>query len=173
VILDAVKAGLLLFVALLVQIAMLDPYTPLGGTADLLLVTLISIALLRGSIFGALAGFYAGFLIDTSNLGTLGFTSLLLTLAGYWTGRYGETTARDRFHAPYVSVAVITVLYGIGKLALDFFLGEPAPAGAYLSGLPATVLLNLILTWPVYALARRVFPPIDAFDRVHEVRLLG
>ena len=58
-------------------------------------------------------------------------------------------------------MAVITVLYGVGTLALDFFLGEPAPAGAYLSGLPATVLLNLILTWPVYALARRVFPPVD------------
>jgi len=173
VILDTVKAAVLLFVVLLVQIAMLDPYTPLGGTADLVLVTLISVALLRGSTFGALAGFYAGFIIDTSNLGTLGFTSLLLTLAGYWTGRYGETTARDRFHAPYVSVAVITVLYGIGTLALHFFLGQPAPAGPYLSGLPATVLLNLILTWPVYGLTRRLFPPADTLDRVHEVRLLG
>jgi rod shape-determining protein MreD len=173
VILDAVKAAFLLFVALLVQVAFFDPYTPLGGTADLLLVTLISIALLRGSVFGALAGFCAGFLIDVSNLGTLGFTSLLLTLAGYWTGRYGETTARDRFHAPYLSVAVITVLYGIGNLGLHFFLGEPAPAGAYLAGIPATVLLNLILTWPVYGLCRRLFPPADTLDRVHEVRLLG
>jgi rod shape-determining protein MreD len=173
VILDSLKAVVLLFVALLVQIAMLDPYTPFGGRADLLLVTLISIALLRGSVFGALAGFYAGFLIDTSKLGTLGFTSLLLTLAGFWTGRYGETTARDRFHAPYLSVAVITVAYGIGTLGLHFFLGQPAPADAYLTGLPGTVVLNLILTWPVYGLVRRLFPPADALDRVHEVRLLG
>jgi rod shape-determining protein MreD len=173
VILDTLKAAFVLFVALLVQASLFDVYAPLGGTADLVLVTLISIALLRGSTFGAVAGFCAGFLIDTSNLGTLGFTSLLLTLAGYWTGRYGETTARDRFHAPYVSVAVITLLYGVGTLGLHFFLGQPAPAGPYLSGLPATVLLNLILTWPVYGLARRLFPPTDALDRVHEVRLLG
>jgi rod shape-determining protein MreD len=173
VIFDAVKAAVVLFVAVLVQVSVLDVYTPLGGTADLVLVTLIAIALLRGSIFGAIAGFAAGFLLDTANLGTLGFTSLLLTLAGFWTGRYGETTARDRFHAPYTSVAVITVLYGIGTLGLDFFLGEPAPAGPYLSGLPATVLLNLILTWPVYALARRLFPASELSDRVHEVRLLG
>ena len=172
-ILDAIKGALLLFIALLVQVAFLDPYTPLGGTADLVLVTLISIALLRGSVFGALAGFYAGFLLDTSSLGTLGFTSLLLTLAGYWTGRYGETTARDRFHAPYLSVAVFTVLYGVGNLGLHFFLGQPAPADSYLTGLPATVLLNLILTWPVYGLTRRLFPPVDTMDRVHEVRLLG
>lgn len=172
-ILDGVKAAVLLFVAVLVQMAFFDAYTPLGGTADLVLVLLISVALLRGSIFGALAGFYAGYLVDITNLEVLGFTSLLLTLAGFWTGRYGETTARDRLHAPYISVAVITVLYGVGRLALDFFLGEPAPAAAYLSGLPATVVFNLILIWPVYAAGRRIFPPAGVSDRVHEVRLLA
>jgi rod shape-determining protein MreD len=170
---DVLKAFAFLFVAVLVQVSVLDVYQPFGGSADLVLVALIAISLLRGSIFGAVAGFCAGYLIDTANLGILGFTSLLLTLAGFWTGRYGETTARDRFHAPYTSVAVISLLYGIGTLALDFVLGQPAPAGPYLSGLPATILLNLILTWPVYTFARRLFPPVEMADRVHEVRLLG
>ena len=171
--LDVVKAVAFLFIAVLIEVSVIGAYTPLGGTADLVLVVLISIALLRGSVFGAFAGFGAGLLIDTANLTTLGFTSLLLTLAGFWTGRYGETTARDRFHAPFLAVAVITVLYAFGTLALNAVLGEPAPADAYLSGLPATVLLNLVLTWPVYSLMRRVFPPVDVFDRVHDVRLLG
>ena len=153
---------------------MLSAYTPFGGTADLVLVALVSIALLRGSVFGATAGFAAGLLIDTANLGTLGFTSLLLTLAGFWTGRYGETTARDRFHAPYTSVAVITVLYSFGALALRFVLGDSAPARRRrLAGCRATVLLNLLLTWPVYTLVRRLLPPRELADRVHEVRLLG
>jgi rod shape-determining protein MreD len=171
--LDSVKAIVLLFVAVLVQVSILSAYAPLGGTPDLVLVLLIAIALLRGSIFGAAAGFAAGLLIDTANLGTLGFTSLLLTLAGFWTGRYGETTAQDRFHAPFTSVGVITILFGLGALVLSFVIGQPAPVGAVLSGLPATVLFNLILTWPVYTFARRLFKPTDAFDRVHEVRLLG
>ena len=141
--LDVVKAIAFLFIAVLIEVSVIGAYTPLGGTADLVLVVLISIALLRGSVFGAFAGFGAGLLIDTANLTTLGFTSLLLTLAGFWTGRYGETTARDRFHAPFLAVAVITVLYAFGTLALNAVLGEPAPADAYLSGLPATVLLNL------------------------------
>ncbi len=170
---DVLKAFAFLFVAVLVQVSVLDVYQPFGGSADVVLVALIAISLLRGSVFGAVAGFCAGYLIDTANLGILGFTSLLLTLAGFWTGRYGETTARDRFHAPYTSVAVISLLYGIGTLALDFVLGQPAPAGPYLSGLPATILLNLILTWPVYTFARRLFPPVEMADRVHEVRLLG
>jgi rod shape-determining protein MreD len=173
VILDTTKAALLVFVAVLVQVSMLSAYSPLGGRADIVLVSLLALALLRGSLFGASAGFGAGLLIDTSNLSTLGFTSLLLTLAGFWIGRYGETTARDRFHAPFTSVAVVTVLYAFGTLVLRFVLGESAPAGAVLSAVPATLLLNLILTWPVYSLARRLFPPVELSDRIHQVRLLG
>jgi rod shape-determining protein MreD len=170
----ALKAAVLLFLAVLVQVSILGGYAPLGGSADLLLVVLLSIALLRGSVFGAIAGFGAGFLVDVANLGTLGFTSLLLTVAGFWIGRYGETTARDRAHAPFLSVGVVTILYAVGSLALHFFLGEPAPAREVLvDTLPPELALNLLLTVPVYALCRRLFPPAELADRVREVRLLG
>src|SRR5919204_2043504 len=154
---DAVKAAVLLFLSVIVQVSILGGYMPLGGSPDVLLVVLLSVALLRGSIFGAIAGFGAGFLVDVANLGTLGFTSLLLTVAGFWIGRYGETTARDRFHAPYLSVLVVTVLYAFGALALRFVLGDPVPAHAVAAALPAGVLWNLILPWPVYGLVRRLF----------------
>jgi rod shape-determining protein MreD len=171
--LDPLKAILVLFVAAIVQISVLPAYSPFGASADVVLVTLLSIALLRGSVFGAAAGFGVGLLLDTAHLGTLGFTSLLLTVAGFWIGRYGETTARDRFHAPFTSVGVVTVLFAFGALVLRFVLGDSAPAGLVLDGLPASVLLNLLLTLPVYALVRRLFPPLDVSDRVREVRLLG
>ena len=172
-IVDSLKAAAVVFVVVVVQASVLSAYSPLGGRADIVLVALLALALLRGSLFGATAGFGAGLILDTANLGTLGFTSLLLTLAGFWIGRYGETTARDRFHAPFTSVALVTVLYALGALALRFVLGDSAPAGAVLAALPASLLLNLVLTWPVYALVRRLFPAVDMFDRAHEVRLLG
>jgi hypothetical protein len=56
---------------------------------------------------------------------------------------------------------------------LQFVLGEPAPAGVVAHGVPLGLLLNLILTLPVYGLVRRLFPPADLGDRVREVRLLG
>lgn len=170
---DVGKAALLLFVLVLVQVSFASAYAPLGGNADIVLVALIAIALLRGSIFGAAAGFATGLLLDTANLGVLGFTSLLLTLAGFWIGRYGETTARDRFHAPFVSVAVVTVLYAFGALALSFVLGESVPGDTVLASLPGSVLLNLLLAWPIYWGVRRLLPATGLSDRVHEVRLLG
>jgi rod shape-determining protein MreD len=169
---DAVKAAVVLFVASLLQLSVLTEYAAFR-TASIVLVALLAIALLRGSVFGAIAGFLAGLLLDTATLGTLGVTSLLLTVGGFWIGRYGETTARDRFHAPFLSVAVVTVLYVFGELLLRFMLGEPAPAAPAVHGLPAALLLNLLLTLPVYALARRLFPPLELGGRVREVRLLG
>lgn len=169
---DGVKAAFLLFVAVILQVAVLTEYSAFRS-ASIVLVTLLAIALLRGSVFGAVAGFGTGLLLDTATLGTLGVTSLLLTIAGFWIGRYGETTARDRFHAPFLSVAVVTVLYAFGQVLLQFMLGEPAPAGLVLHDLPLALLLNLVLTFPVYALARRLFPPRQLGDRIGEVRLLG
>lgn len=168
---DAAKAAALLFFTVVVQLSIVSNIEILGGHPNLLLVTVVCVALLRGAMFGAVAGFCAGLLADTGVFGTLGFTALLLTLAGYWSGRYGETTGRDRSHAPFVSIAVITFLYQIAALVLRYLLGEPAPAGAIFGGIVQTVLLNLILTWPVYALTRRLLRPREWAPR--EVRLLG
>ena len=156
---DAFKAAVAFFVAVVVQTTIVSSVAPGGGKADLVLVTLAAVALLRGAIFGAIAGFYAGFLLDAANLDTLGVSSLLLSLAGYWIGRYGETTGRDRAHAPLVSIAVVTALYGIGALAMHAMLGEAVSVQAALRSLPAEILLNLLLTVPVYALVRRLFVP--------------
>jgi rod shape-determining protein MreD len=159
-------------VAAIVQVTLLTDIDVFHGAPDLVLVTLVTIALLRGTIFGAVAGFGAGLVVDTATLQTLGVTSLLLTIAGYWIGRYGETTGRDRTHAPFVSVAVVTVLYSIGALVLHYMLGDPASAHRVLiDALPFELLFNLALTLPVYALARRLFrPPPTGLE---EVRLLG
>jgi rod shape-determining protein MreD len=171
---DWAKAFILVFVAAILQVSVFSTVTILNGTPDLLLVGIICIALLRGPIVGAVIGFWGGLLVDTANLETLGVTSLLLTVAGYWIGRYGETTGRDRTHAPFVSVAVITLVYAIGSLAFRFVLGDPAPARAVLwSTLFQGIALNLILTWPVYALARLVLPPLDRRDRVERIHAIG
>ena len=156
---DVLKAAVAFFVAVVIQATIVSSVGLGGGKADLVLVTLAAVALLRGSIFGAVAGFYAGFLLDAANLDTLGVSSLLLSLAGYWIGRYGETTGRDRAHAPLVSIAVVTVLYAFGSLALHAMLGESVSVQGALRSLPATILLNLLLTVPVYALIRRLFAP--------------
>jgi rod shape-determining protein MreD len=170
---DGVKAAALLFVGSIVQVSIFSGLHVFGAVPDLLLVTLVAVALLRGSLAGSVGGFCAGLVVDTAQLGTLGLTSLVLTLAGYWIGRYGETTGRDRAHAPFLSVAVITVLYELGLLVVHFVLGESAPAGAVVRELLPAIVCNLVLTAPVYALARRLLRPAQSDELTAEVQLLG
>src|SRR5581483_2725335 len=106
-----VKAAASLFVATSARLSIFSELHVCGGLPQLVLVTLVSVALLRGTVVGARAGFFAGLVVDTATLGQLGLTSLVLTVSGYWIGRYGETTGRDRGHAPFLSVAVVTFLY--------------------------------------------------------------
>lgn len=172
--LDVAKTALLVFFVAILQVTILGSIDVAGGAPDLVLVTLVAVALLRGPIFGAVAGFYAGLLVDTATLETLGLTSLVLTLAGYWIGRYGETTGRDRIQAPVLSVLVITVLYAVGGYVLRFVLGDAVSARLVLveSLLPG-IIFNCLLAVPVYALCRRLLHPVEGFDRSREVRLLG
>jgi len=171
--LDGVKAAVLLFVAAIAQVSIFSQVHVFGAVPDFLLVSLVALALLRGSVPGAVGGFFAGLIVDTASLGTLGLTALVLTVAGYWIGRYGETTGRDRGHAPFLSVAVVTVLYEFGVLVVHFVLGESAPAGAVVRSLVPAIVLNLILTAPLYALARRLLRRSEREELSAEVQLLG
>ncbi|HEU0304299.1 MAG TPA: rod shape-determining protein MreD [Gaiellaceae bacterium] len=156
---DALKIAAVIFVAAVLQVSVFSGVSVLGGTPDVLLVVLVAIALVRGATTGAVAGFFAGLLVDVALLDTLGVTSLLLTIAGYWAGRYGETGPSRRRYAPYLTVGVMTVLYLAGALVLRFVLAEPAPARDVLvDTLVQTVALNLLVTWPVFAVVRRLLP---------------
>ena len=170
--LDGVKAGALLFVAAVIQVSILNSVTILSGTPNLLLVTLCAVALMRGSIFGAVGGFFAGLVVDTATLDTMGVTALLLTIAGYWIGRYGETTGRGR-HAPVLSVGVVTILYAVAALLVRFMLGEGgSPRAVLLDALPPSLLFNLLLAIPVYLFCRWVFSLGNDSEPVREVRLI-
>jgi rod shape-determining protein MreD len=172
--LDGAKAAVLVFVAAILQVSVFSGVTILHGTPDVLLIGIICVALLRGSIAGAVAGFWGGLLVDTANLETLGVTSLLLTIAGYWTGRYGETTGRERTHAPFLSVAVVTVMYAIGSLAFRYVLGEPAPARTVLwTTLFQGIALNLVLTWPMFRIGRLLLPRPERHDRLERIHAVG
>jgi rod shape-determining protein MreD len=173
-VIDGLKVAVVIFLAAILEVSVFSDVRILGGEPDILLVTIVAVSLLRGSVVGACAGFFAGLVVDTATLETLGVTSLLLTLLGYWVGRYGETTGRDRTHGPFLSVAVVTFLYALGGLALRFVLDEPAPARHVLvETLFQGIALNLILTWPVYWVVRRLLPPRLVLTRTEGAPALG
>ncbi len=155
--LDWLRSGALVFTAALVQVVFVSTVLVGGGTPDVLLVVVVALGLLRGSVPGAVVGFAGGVVVDVVTLGTLGVTSLVLTLAGFWAGRYAETSGRDRRYAPIVAVGSITLLTGAFGYVLHYLLAEDVVARhALVSALAPAFLLNLLLALPVHRLVRRV-----------------
>lgn len=171
---EGTLVGVLVFVAALLQVTLVASLDLAGGSADVLLLAVLAVALLRGAVVGAVSGFFGGLLVDVMTLDTLGVSALLYSLAGYWTGRYGETTGRDRAHAPFLAVVVITIAIAFAGLGLHALLGEEVSARrALFDALLPGLALNLILAGPMWALSRRVLRRPSPSDRVTEVQLLG
>jgi rod shape-determining protein MreD len=171
---ESCLVAVVVFVAALLQVTLVASFGVAGGTADVLLLAILALALLRGSVVGAVAGFLGGLLVDVMTLDTLGVWALLYALAGYWIGRYGETTGRDRSHAVLLSVLVATILIAYAGYALHFVLGEEVSGRkVLLDALLPALLLNLLLGRPVHSLCRAVLGRTSGADRVAEVKLLG
>jgi rod shape-determining protein MreD len=168
----ATKIALTVFVVAIMQVSAFSAISIGGAGPDVLLVTLVAIALLRGSITGAVAGFLAGLIVDVTTLGTLGLTSLLLTLAGYWAGRYGETTGRGRPHGPLVATVAATLFVEVGGYLLDSLLGGAVDMRSVLLAVPAAVIWNGLLAYPVFGLVRRLIGATERVERAREVELL-
>jgi rod shape-determining protein MreD len=166
-----IRVALVVFVVTVLQVSAFSGLTVGRGGPDVLLVTLVAIALLRGSITGAIAGFAAGLIVDIATLGTLGVTALLLTLAGFWVGRYGETTGRGRAQAPLFATVGATLLVTIGGYGLQLLLGESVSAQLLLLALPPTLVCNALLAYPVFGLTRRLVGMTDGAGGPREVEL--
>ena len=169
----ALRVAALVFGAAMLQGAIVSTVGIAGGTADLRLVTVVAIGLVRGSVVGAVCGFAGGLVVDLLTLDTLGLTSLVLTLAGFWAGRYAETTSHGRRTAPLVAVGVITPLAALFGLVIRYMLGEDVVAQyALVTTLVPALVLNLALALPVHGLVRRVVGQPGVADRLSEVELV-
>ena len=120
----------------------------------------MSVGLLAGSIPGAIMGFGTGLLVDMVLVQTLGVTSLLYIVIGYWSGRLREL--RDPAHGlvPMGMGAGATAFAGLGMAMIQFLLGVDAPVSLLLlQQIFIAVLVNTLIALPVYAAVRRVIEP--------------
>jgi rod shape-determining protein MreD len=162
----------LVLLAAVVQVTVVTGIRVLGAEPDLLLVTIVCVALVAGSLPGAIAGFAGGLVVDVMTLGTLGTTSIVLTLAGYWAGRYGETTGRSRAYAPPLAAFAISLLAGIGGVALHFLIGQPVSAREALVVAVPSAVLSALLALGVHRLCRAFLAVPDGLEGARQVEIV-
>jgi len=168
----ALRVAPLVFLAAVIQVSTISGLRLLGAEPDLLLVTIVAISLVAGSLTGAVAGFFGGLLVDVMTLGTLGTTSIVLILVGYWGGRYGETTGRGRAYAPSLAAFALTIVAVVGGVALHFLLGESVSGRTALVTVIPSAVLAAVLVIPIHVLCRRLLAPVVPVERVRRVELV-
>ncbi len=154
------RLALLAFVAVIVQEALISQITIFGVHADITPLVVMSVGYLAGSMTGAAMGFATGLLVDLVLMQTLGITSLLYIVIGYWPGRLREL--RDPAHGlvPLGLGAAATAIALLGMALLQFLLGVDSPVSPLLfQQIFIEILINTLISLPVYALVRRIVRP--------------
>jgi rod shape-determining protein MreD len=155
------RAFLLGVVVVLVQIAAVSQVVLFGTNADLTPLVVASVGLLCGSIPGAIFGFFVGLFVDTALVQTMGLSSLVYVVAGYWAGRLRELRDPQAAVVPMIVGAAATAVATIGFGIMNFLLGVDAPVSfLLLRQIVATILLNALIALPVFALVRRWLSPV-------------
>jgi rod shape-determining protein MreD len=166
-----VRTGILVLLAVIVQISGVQNASVLGGTIDFIPLVVAAIAIYAGSTSGAIAGFTTGVLLDMAIGQTLGLSSLVLTALGYGVGRYRDL--RDPSHGllPIPVAAAATAGY-LGAIAAVSFMLDIGSSVSILILREAviTVFLNVALALPFFALVRRVLRPVLAVDPLQRMR---
>ena len=85
-----IRIAVLVVVVVFFQIGVVSEVPVFGVTVDLSPLVVAFVGLLCGSTIGAATGFVVGLLVDLALVQTLGVTSLIFTLIGYWCGRLRE-----------------------------------------------------------------------------------
>jgi rod shape-determining protein MreD len=139
------------------QIGVVSEVPVFGVNADLSPLLVAFVGLLCGSTVGAACGFAIGLLVDLALLQTLGLSSLIFTLIGYWCGRLRELRDPQATLTPLLVGAGASAVSLVGYSLMEFMLGVDAPVSfELLREIVLGVVVNAILALPMWALVRRV-----------------
>ena len=151
------KVVLLLVFAVILQTVLLSHVRVLGVTADLFLILTVVVAVSRGSLEGAVFGFFAGLVADIAYYQPLGVRALIYVLAGYFVGMF---VARFGTVSPWSVALLAGVTSFLAQFVFGVFQFMMGPRAALLTMigtqmLPEAVIDGLI-TAPLYVFLVRV-----------------
>ena len=121
---QGVFVGTSIFVAVIIQLTLLSRLGFAGATPDLVVVTVVALALALGPVPGATAGFAAGVLLDLSPPSDtlIGVNAIIYLVIGFIAGYWVDP--RDRTLPIMAAIAALsTGSAALGTAAVDTVLG--------------------------------------------------
>jgi rod shape-determining protein MreD len=151
-----VRIAVLSVVVVFFQIGVVSEVPVFGVNVDLSPLVVAFVGLLCGSTLGAVSGFAIGLLVDLTLVQTLGVTSFIFTLIGYWSGRLRELRDPQAAITPLLVGAAASAASLVGYSLMEFLLGVDAPVSLeLLRQIVLGIVLNTVLALPMWAIVRR------------------
>ncbi len=151
-----VRVAALAVVVVFFQIGVVSEVPVFGVSVDLSPLLVAFIGLMCGSTLGAASGFAVGLLVDLALLQTLGLTSLVFTLVGYWCGRLRELRDPQGALTPLLVGGGASAVSLVGYSLMEFMLGVDAPVSfELLRQIVLGIVVNTIVALPMWAIVRR------------------
>lgn len=149
------RVAALSILVVFVQIGVISDVPIFGVSIDLSPLLVAFTGLLCGSMLGAVTGFGVGLLVDLSLMQTLGVTSLIFTLIGYWSGRLREVRDPQAALTPVLVGAAAAATSMVGYSVVEFLLGVDAPISFELvREIVVGTLVDTIVALPMWVLVR-------------------
>lgn len=143
-----------------VQVGVISEVPVFGVTVDLSPLLVAFVGLMCGSTLGAVTGFAVGLLVDLMLVQTLGVTSLVFTVIGYWAGRLRELRDPQAALTPLLVGGAAAAIALVGYSVIEFLLGVDAPVSfELLRQIVLGVVVDTLLALPLWLLVRRVLDP--------------
>jgi rod shape-determining protein MreD len=138
------------------QIGVVSEVPLFGVNVDLSPLLVAFVGLMCGSTLGAVTGFAVGLLVDVALVQTLGVTSLIFTLIGYWAGRLRELRDPQAALTPLLVGAGASAVSLGGYSLIEFLLGVDAPVSLdLLRQIVVGIVVNTVAALPAWAIVRR------------------
>jgi rod shape-determining protein MreD len=145
---------------------------------DILPALVVCLALLGGSLTGAVAGFSIGLFLDCLLVEALGVSSLVLLSVGYLAGLFRERFDIHGSLVPALLCMGLTLFAELGFAAIQLLLGIDAPVSLLIvRDMLLKSVYAFFLGWPIYLLVRRLLRPAlveePKLQRRRQPRVLG
>jgi rod shape-determining protein MreD len=155
-----VRIALIGLLGVLLQLSFFSQVELFHVSPDILPALVVCLALLGGSLTGAVAGFSIGLFLDCLLVEALGVSSLVLLGIGYLAGLYRERFEINNTLTPALLCMGLTLAAELGFAAIQLLLGIDAPVSLLIvRDMLLKSVYAFFLGWPVYLLVRRALRP--------------
>jgi rod shape-determining protein MreD len=172
------RIALIGLLGVLLQLSFFSRVELFHVSPDILPALVVCLALLGGSLTGAVAGFSIGLFLDCLLVEALGISSLVLLGTGYFAGLFRERFEIHSSLVPALLCMGLTLLAELGYAAIQLLLGIDAPVSPLIiRDLLLKSVYAFFIGWPMYLLVRRVLRPAlveePKLRRRRQPRVLG